>query len=54
MIQSLAAFEQYSSQCAVENWSDAATHSCVYAYSNQARWLLERALQAILDEHRPS
>ena len=51
LIQSLASFEQYSSQCAVENWTDAATHSCVYAYSNQARWLLERALQAILEEH---
>lgn len=51
LIQSLAAFEQYSSQCAVESWSDAATHTCVYAYTNQARWLMERALQAVLEEH---
>lgn len=51
IIQSLAHFEQYSSQCAVESWSDAATHTCVYAYTNQARWLMERALQAVLEEH---
>ena len=51
LIQSLSAFEKYSSQCAVESWSDAATHSCVYAYTNQARWLMERALQAVLEEH---
>ena len=51
IIQSLAAFEQYSSQCAVESWSDAATHTCVYAYTSQARWLMEKALQAVLDEH---
>jgi hypothetical protein len=51
IIQSLAHFEQYSSQCAVESWSDAATHTCVYAYTNQARWLMEKALRAVLDEH---
>ena len=51
IIQSLAHFEQYSSQCAVESWSDAATHTCVYAYTNQARWLMEKALQAVLEEH---
>ncbi|MEE4662033.1 MAG: MerR family transcriptional regulator [Halieaceae bacterium] len=51
IIQSLAAFEQYSSQCAVESWSDAATHTCVYAYTSQARWLMEKALKAVLEEH---
>ena len=51
IIQSLAHFEQYSSQCAVESWADAATHTCVYAYTNQARWLMEKALQAVLEEH---
>ncbi len=51
LIQSLSAFEQYSSQCAVDSWSDAATHTCVYAYTNQARWLMEKALQAVLEEH---
>ncbi len=51
LIQSLNAFEQYSSQCAVDSWSDAATHTCVYAYTNQARWLMEKALAAVLEEH---
>ena len=51
IIQSLSRFEQYSSQCAVDSWSDAATHTCVHAYTNQARWLMEKALQAVLDEH---
>ena len=51
IIQSLANFEQYSSSCSVENWQDAATHTCVYAYTNQARWLMEKALQAVLAEH---
>ncbi len=51
IIQSLANFEEYSSNCSVENWSDAATHACVYAYTNQARWLMEKALQAVLEEH---
>ncbi|MEM0954698.1 MAG: MerR family transcriptional regulator [Pseudomonadota bacterium] len=51
IIKSLTAFEQYSSQCAVESWSDAATHTCVYAYTSQARWLMEKALKAVLEEH---
>lgn len=51
IIQSLANFEQYSSNCSVESWSDAATHTCVYAYTNQARWLMEKALQAVMEEH---
>jgi len=51
IIQSLANFESYSSQCAVDSWKDAATHTCVYAYTNQARWLMEKALQAVLEEH---
>jgi DNA-binding transcriptional MerR regulator len=51
IIQSLVHFEEYSSQCAVESWNDAATHSCVYAYTNQARWLMEKALNTVLEEH---
>ena len=51
IIQSLAHFEQYSSQCAVDSWADTATHTCVYAYTNQARWLMEKALSAVLEEH---
>ncbi|MEH6592347.1 MAG: MerR family transcriptional regulator [Halioglobus sp.] len=51
LIQSLVNFEQYSSQCSAEDWQDAATHTCVHAYTNQARWLMEKALAAVLAEH---
>ena len=51
IIGSLANFEEYSASCSVENWSDAATHSVVFAYTSQARWLMEKALQAVLEEH---
>ena len=51
IIESLVNFENYSSSCAVESWGDAATHACVYAYTSQARWLMEKALQAVLEEH---
>jgi hypothetical protein len=51
IIRSLANFEEYSSQCSVDSWKDAAVHTCVYAYVNQARWLMEKALTAVLEEH---
>ena len=50
LIESLSNFEQYSSECAVEGWADAATHACVHAYINQARFLVERALASVLEE----
>ncbi|MEP0202595.1 MAG: MerR family transcriptional regulator [Halioglobus sp.] len=50
LIRALANFEEYSSSCSVENWHDAAVHSCIYAYTGQARWLMERALSAVLEE----
>jgi hypothetical protein len=52
LVRALASFEEYSGGCSVENWQDAAVHSCIYAYTGQARWLMERALQAVLDQHR--
>ncbi|MAT94892.1 MAG: helix-turn-helix-type transcriptional regulator [Halioglobus sp.] len=51
LVRSLAAFEEYSSNCSVENWSDASVHACVYAYAGQARWLMEKALGHVLDAH---
>lgn len=51
IIQSLSHFEEYSSNCSVEGWRDAATHAVVYAYTNQARWLMEKALQTVMEEH---
>ena len=50
LITQLNQFEEYSTQCGVENWTDAAVHACIYAYTNQARHLMEKALKAILDE----
>lgn len=50
LITALANFEAYSSACSVENWHDAAVHSCIYAYTGQARHLMEKALQAVLEE----
>ena len=50
LISALANFEAYSSACSVENWHDAAVHSCIYAYTGQARHLMEKALQAVLEE----
>lgn len=51
LIRSLSHFEEYSSTCSVENWHDAAVHACIYAYTSQARWLMEKALQAVLENH---
>ncbi len=50
LINALASFEEYSASCSVENWHDAAVHACIYAYTGQARWLMERALKAVLEE----
>ncbi len=50
LINMLNHFEQYTTECAVDNWTDAAVHSCMYAYTNQARFLMEKALKGVLDE----
>ena len=50
LIRALANFEEYSASCSIENWHDAAVHSCIYAYTGQARWLMEKALSAVLEE----
>ena len=50
LVTMLNHFEEYTTQCAVENWTDAAVHSCMYAYTNQARYLMEKALKGVLDE----
>ena len=51
LVRSLASFEHYATECAVENWRDAAVHSCMFVYASQARWLIEKALQAVVDDH---
>jgi DNA-binding transcriptional MerR regulator len=50
LIRQLSAFEEYSKTCEAENWKQAAVHACIYSYANQARYLIEKALQAALDE----
>ena len=49
LIRSLNDFETYSSACSVENWKDAAIHASIYAYTCQARHLMEKALQSALE-----
>lgn len=49
LIRSLNEFETYSSACSVENWKDAAIHASIYAYTCQARHLMEKALQSALE-----
>lgn len=49
LIDALAEFEQYSASCSIDNWREAAVHSCIYAYTGQARRLMEKALGAVLE-----
>lgn len=51
LIRRLQAFEDYSQTCGSENWQQAAIHACIYSYTCQARYLVEKALQAVLTEH---
>ena len=51
LIGKLAEFETYSAECSVDNWRDAAVHSCIYTYTSQARWLMEKALDLVLQDH---
>ncbi|MCX2979674.1 MerR family transcriptional regulator [Halieaceae bacterium IMCC14734] len=52
IIQALQEFEAYTRDCEVNNWNDAAAHSCIYAYTNQARWLMEKSLGIALEESK--
>ena len=49
LIRSLNEFESYSSACSVDNWKDAAIHASIYAYTCQARHLMEKALQSAME-----
>ena len=51
IISSLNTFEEYSQQCEAGNWKEAAIHACIYAYTSQARHLMEKALLAVIEEH---
>lgn len=52
LIEALANFEQYSASCSVDNWHDAAVHACIYTYTGQARYLMEKAMQSVLEERQ--
>jgi DNA-binding transcriptional MerR regulator len=51
LIRALNEFEDYSTACQVENWQEAAVHAAIYAYTAQARHLMERALGSSLEGH---
>ncbi len=51
LIKALSEFETYSTECSVDNWHDAAIHASIFTYANQARYLMEKAMGAILEEH---
>lgn len=51
LVRALADFEEYSAGCSVESWQDASMHACVYAYTGQARWLMEKALALVAEAH---
>ena len=52
LVRALAGFEDCSASNAVDSWEDASVHACVYAYAGQARWLLEKALNLVVDAQR--
>lgn len=52
LVRALSNFEEYASRCPVESWHDATVHACIYAYTSQARWLMEKALQTALENHQ--
>jgi hypothetical protein len=48
LVGSLAEFEQRMADAPVDDWQQAASRACAYAYAGQARWLMEKALQVML------
>lgn len=49
LVRALATFEEYAAGCSVENWQEASLHACLYAYTGQARWLMEKALGLVVE-----
>ncbi|MEH6517073.1 MAG: MerR family transcriptional regulator [Halioglobus sp.] len=52
LITALNRFEAYSVDCSTESWDDAAVHACLYTYTAQARWLMEKALDTVIENRR--
>ena len=51
LVRALGTFEEYSASCSAGNWRDASVHACIYAYTMQARWLMEKSLMLVLEAH---
>ncbi|MEZ5502398.1 MAG: MerR family transcriptional regulator [Halioglobus sp.] len=51
LVRALATFEDYSARCSADSWQEASVHACLYAYTGQARWLMEKALRLVTDAH---
>ncbi|MGV6825778.1 MAG: MerR family transcriptional regulator [bacterium] len=49
IIETLAAFEQYSAGCEIETRKDAALHSYLHVMTAKARWIMENALEKLID-----
>lgn len=49
IIETLVAFEQYSAQCENEGAKDAALHAYLHVMTAKARWLMEVALEKLLE-----
>ena len=49
IIETLVAFEQYSTQCENETRQDAALHSYLHVMTAKARWLMEVALEKLAE-----
>ncbi|MCG8320428.1 MAG: MerR family transcriptional regulator, partial [Cytophagales bacterium] len=49
LVVAMSAFESYSQQCEIRNDSDAALHAEVYRITAQARYMMETALQRVIE-----
>jgi hypothetical protein len=49
LVRDLAALEECLANCSVENWRDVSVNASIYAYTGQARWLMEKALGLAMD-----
>lgn len=52
IIETLVAFEQYSTQCENDSTQDAALHSYLHVMTAKARWLMETALKKLAEVER--
>lgn len=51
LIRSLSSFEQYCSQCYVDDQEEASLHNEMNRFSGKARFFMEQAMQALVEYH---